>query len=214
MPDFGDVGPNGETSARTQFEGTTDPWAPSVSNGQISPEAYAEYQRKRRRDAILGVLSVLGGTIGLGAAGQALGGAGAAGSATTGSATGSLGAIEGGSPWAVTPYAGTAASVPTGAAAVGGSVGAGAGAAGALAGMTPAEWAQLGLGTASAIGPMVSGQHQNFAPNTTTTDPNLMKLIQSMQGRLDKSEPLYGSILNMANGLLPTQYQNGGAGRG
>jgi hypothetical protein len=70
----------------------------------------------------------------------------------------------------------------------------------------------LGLTGGSMIGSALQDR-PDMAPNTTTTDPNLLKLIQTMQGRLDKSEPLYGSILDMANGLLPTQYQKGGGGR-
>jgi hypothetical protein len=40
----------------------------------------------------------------------------------------------------------------------------------------------------------------------------LQALMRAMQGRLDKSEPLYDSVLQMANGLLPTSYQKGGGG--
>src|SRR5687767_6004768 len=79
MPDFGDIDPNtGQPNQRTGFEGSLDPNAPSVANGMISPQQWAEYQKKRRRDAIMGILGVAGATTGLGFAGQALGGAGGA----------------------------------------------------------------------------------------------------------------------------------------
>lgn len=225
MPDFGDVDPvTGRTSARTQWDGTADPLAVG-----LSPEAYAEYSRRRRKAAILGVLSVLGVTTGLGALGGALSGAGAAGAASASGgaagsagagaagAGGSIGTIAGGAPWAVTPYAGTAAMSAPGA--IGAGLGAGGaaagGGAGAFAGMSAQDLAGLAAGTASAVGPaLTGGNRQDFAPNTQTTDPNLVRLMQTMQGRLDQSEPLYKSIMAMANGLLPTQYQNGGAGRG
>jgi len=225
MPDFGDIDPTtGETSERTRFQGTVDPYAPSVANGQISPEQWAAYERKRKRDAIIGILSTLGATTGLGALGGAIGGAGAAGAATGGGAAagGSLAPIAGGAPWALTPYAGTAASVGTGAA-VGGGLGA-AGAAGAglggagsgtgamFAGMSASDLASLGLAGAGMVGGAMSN-NANTAPTTATTDPQLQELIALMTGRLRKSEPLNDSVLAMANGLLPTQYQNGGAGR-
>jgi hypothetical protein len=235
MPDFGDIDPNtGQTSQQTQWAGTPDPYAPSLANGQLTPAQWAEYQRKRRRDAILGILSVAGMTTGLGFAGQAIGAgtALAGGSGATGGGAG-IGTVAGGSPWAVTPYAGTAMSVPTGAAAVGGTVGAGAGVgagavggvgagAGAGAANTVANTARGGMSARdyaallTSIAGTVGGAMQptpNMNPNTQTTDPNLQRLVQTMQGRLDQSEPLYKSIMAMANGLLPMQYQNGGQGR-
>lgn len=216
------------------------------------------------RNVAIGAAAGVGGYYALPyLAGSAGAGSGAAGSAT-GAGAGSLAPIAGGSPWAVTPYAGSAAMSPTGAAAVGGSIGAGAGAAGAIPGytpgwegnsnllfggsgasagamppgyspgwegntdivgagidaadgarrymgLTPREWLQLagiGVGTAGSF----MGNPSNLNPNTATEDPQLKRLLESMQGRIDKSEPLYDSIMAMANGLLPTQYQNGGRG--
>lgn len=231
MPDFGDVNPDtGRTNRRTEYSGTYDPNAPSVANGQITPEQWARYQSRRRRDAILGTLLTLGGATAGGYLSQALSGAGA-GAAATG-ASGSLPPIAGGAPWAVTPYAAPAAMSPTGAALVGGTVGAGAigagggaaagagvgaagGAAGSAAaeaartfgGLTMSDWLALGGTGVSALGSMNSGNQPNFDPNTSTTDPNLQRLIESMQRRLDKAEPLYDSVLAMSNGLLPTRYQ-------
>lgn len=79
---------------------------------------------------------------------------------------------------------------------------------GVLGGLSARDLAALGLTAVSTIG-QVTQNRPNMNPTTATTDPNLQKLMQTMQGRLDASEPLYRSILSMANGLLPTQYQNG-----
>ena len=49
-------------------------------------------------------------------------------------------------------------------------------------------------------------------PARNTTDPAMKEVLDLMSGRLRKSEPMYDSALSMANGLLPTQYQNGGKG--
>lgn len=209
MPDFGDRDP--EQGGRYEYQGQLDPNAPSVLNGQITPEQWAEYQSKRRRDMILGLLGVFGATTGLGAVGGAIsGGAGAAGSAASG-ASGSLPAISGGAPWAVTPYATTATSVGTGLS--GGAAGAAgaSGAAGILGGMSARDLAALGLSAAGTIGGALS-RPENMNATTATTDPQLQALMRTMQGRLDKSEPLYDSVMQMANGLLPTQYQKGGGG--
>jgi hypothetical protein len=205
MPDYGDIDPNtGRPSARTGFEGTVDPLAPSVANGQISPAQWAEYQAKRRRDAILGILGVAGATTGLGLLGQTLTGAGAAGAAGS-AAGGTLPPIAGGSPWAVTPYATTATMAGTG-------LGAGtAGGAGLMGGLSGRELAALGTSLAGTIGGALS-KPQNMNPTTATADPQLQAVMQAMQRRLDKSEPLYDSVLAMANGLLPMQYQKGGGG--
>lgn len=210
MPDFGDVNPDtGVGSARTGFEGTVDPLAPSVANGQISPEQWAEYQKQRKRAFITGLLGTVGG---MGAAGfipGLIGGGGAA--------AGSAGAAS-------LPPAATAGMLPpsmatgalgAGGAGAGASIGAASGAAGSAAknflGLSPRDWMTLIPALAGTVGTAVQGS-PNMAPNTQTQDPNLQRLIQTMQGRLNKSEPLYDSIMAMANGLLPTQYQKGGGG--
>lgn len=219
MPDFGDG------SGRDFTHGTPDPYAPSVANGQITPEQWAEMQAKRKKDAILGVLGVLGATTGLGAVGM-MGGAGAAGGAA-GSAT-----ING---LPMAPYAATATMAPP-------AVGMGAGAAGAAAtGAGAAGAAGAAGGTASTIanagkaaGGMFGGMDSKTlmgllaaltgtvgalktnapqtAPTSATTDPQMQEVLSMMMSRMKKAEPLQDSALAMANGLLPTQYQNGGRG--
>jgi hypothetical protein len=214
VPDFND----GSDQARYEYQGQVNPNDPSLANGGISLAEWQAYQAKRKKDALLGVLGILGATTGLGALGAMGGASGAA-------ASGALPAIEGGAPWAVTPYAGTASMVPSGAAAVGGSVGAGAagaaagaGAGGASAagaggflGMSAKELMALALGTAGTIGGAMADK-PNMEPNTATKDPQLQELLSLMSGRLKKSEPMFDSVQSMANGLLPTQYQNGGRG--
>jgi hypothetical protein len=214
MPDYGDVNPEtGQSNLRTNTAGSVDPLAPSVSNGQISPAQWAEYQTKRRRDAIMGLVGTLGGMFGGSALSAGLGGYGAGAGAAAGGG-GSLGAVSGGAPWAVTPYAANSATM-VGTGLSGGAAGAASGGVGAAAkflGLSPNDWASIVPAAVGTIGSAVS-KPPNMNPTTATTDPNLQKLLQTMQGRLDQSEPLYKSIMAMANGLLPTQYQNGGAGR-
>ena len=85
---------------------------------------------------------------------------------------------------------------------------AGAGAAGGLfAGLSPRDIAAILTALTGVIGGAVTGRGQNTI-STATTDPQLQALLKSMQGRLDKSEPLYDSIMAMANSYLPTQFQN------
>ena len=149
--------------------------------------------------------------------GMAAGGGGAAGAAASG-AGGALPPIAGGAPWAVTPFAGSATMVPTGAAAVGGSIGAGAGLTGVGAGrgllgnIGAREAIGAGLAGASAIGGAMN--RPDFGPNSAATDPQMAEILAMMMGRLRKSEPLHDSVLSMANGLLPVQYQKGGGGMG
>ena len=78
-----------------------------------------------------------------------------------------------------------------------------------LGGLSAQDWVGLagtGLGTAGAL----MQDTPNITPTSQTNDPNMQRLIASLQGRLDQSEPLFKSIMSMANGLLPTQYQRGG----
>ena len=199
MPDFGDGSPR-------EDYGAVDQNAPSVANGQISPAQWAEYQSKRRRDYILGMLGVLGGSVGLGFAGQALGGAGAAGASA--SAGGGLPPVTGGAPWAITPYAQSATMAAPGAA----GAGAGAGAGGLFAGMSARDLAALGLSAAGTIGGALSNNNTNTTPTSATTDPQMKELLDLMMNRMRKSEPNFDSAQAMAQGLLPTQYQRGGGG--
>lgn len=214
MRDFGD---HQEGAGRYEHQGSVNPADPSLANGGITPAQWAEYQAKRRRDLILGLLGVAGGSIGLGAAGAALGGAGAAGSAASGAGSaGSLAPISGGAPWAVTPYAGSATMAGTGAAGAGAAAGgaaAGGGLGGMFAGMSARDLASLGLGVTGAIGGAMS-RPPDMSPSSATSDPQMQELLALMSGRLKKSEPLHDSVLAMANGLLPTQYQKGGGGMG
>ena len=231
MPDYGDVNPEtGQTSARTEFEGTLDPNAPSVSNGMISPQQWAEYQRRRRRNAILGILGTIGGASALGGLGSLFSGGGAA---AGGAAGGALPPIAGGAPWALTPFVAPVAASGTGAAGaglagaaaggVGSAVGRGAGQAagnvagtaadGAMGGMSPQDWLALVTSLTGTVGGALSNPTQT-EPTTATTDPALREMLDLMSSRIRRSEPLHNSILSMANGLLPTQYQNGGQGRG
>ena len=206
----GGFGDDAAEGGRYQYQGSVNPADPSVANGQITPEQWHQYQMQRRRAALMGILGTLGGATALGAAGSALGGAG-------GSAAGALPPVSGGAPWAVTPYAGAASMAPTGAATVGGSIGAGAGltgggGAGLLGGMSAKDILALSLAGASTVGGAMSGRNENMSPNTGTNDPQMKELMDLMLGRVRKSEPLHDSILAMANGLLPTQYQKGGGG--
>lgn len=239
MADFGDVNPDtGQTNARTDFEGTIDPYAPSVANGMITPEQWEEYQRQRRKAAILGILSVIGSWIALSGVGAAMSGAGAAG-AGAGAGAGatsasSLPPVVGGAPWAVTPYAAPVAASGTGAT-VGAGLGAGAlasgagaltpgstptsppppsggGGGGTVMGLTPQQLAALALTGVSTVGAATSNNNAPTSLSSATMDPSMQALIKTMQGRMAKSEPLYDSILSMANGLLPTQYQQKGGG--
>ena len=118
--------------------------------------------------------------------------------------------LEASQPWEVSPHVPGAPSSPPGAAA--GGAGAAGGIGGWLAGLSAADRIALLTALTGTVGGAMS-KPPNMDPTTATTDPNLTKLMQTMQGRLDQSEPLYKSIMAMANGLLPTQYQNGGAGR-
>lgn len=216
MPDYGDTNPDtGRTSARTDFEGSPDPNAPSVANGQITPDQWAEYQKKRRRDALLGILATIGGTSALGAVGGAVSGAGPAGgyASVPGATSGApITAASQGAAYGIPTVSGGMGAGVAGAA---GATGAGAGLAGnvgakTIGGLTAQDLLSLGTGLTGLIGGAVTNKSNN--PTTATTDPQLAELLALMSGRLKKSEPLHDSVLSMANGLLPTQYQNGGKG--
>lgn len=225
MGDFGDAYDSGQ--GRYLYQGQVDPNAPSLANGGISPAEWADYQARRKKDALLGVLGILGGSAGLGFLGNALGGAAAAAPefavSTTPLASGAVTAST--VPIAAAGGAGSAG------AGIAGGLGAGAGALGrtggdlvnhkmdsgggsSVLGMSPKDLIALAMGLTGTVGGFLSGKNNtpNLGPNTATTDPQLQKLLASMQGRLDKSEPLVDSIFAMANGLLPTQYQKGGGG--
>jgi hypothetical protein len=221
MPDFGDVDPNtGIPSARTQWEGSVDPLAPSVANGGISRADYDAYQRKRHRDALIGILSILGGTSAASGLASMFGGTGAAGSMLPGNAALSTAfPAEASLEAAGSMLPGAAAlstKFPTDAATEAGTgavrnIGGGNGTSHAMSGMSGSDWAALAAALTGTVGGVLASNNQpSTTPSSATTDPNMAKLIQMMQGRLDKSEPLYDSIMAMANGLLPTQYQRGG----
>lgn len=218
----------GEGSARDEWGGV-DPLAPSVTGGQITPAQWEDYQRRRRRAAILGTITTLGGMFGAQPLANAIGiGSGA------GVASGSLPPIAGGSPWAVSPYVapaamsgtgagaagvGTAATVGTGAgtamnaAGAGGGAGAGAGAGAGLAGMSMRDLISLGMAGAGTVGGLMQDDI-NTQPTSATTDPQMQMVLELMANRLRKSEPNFESVQAMAQGLLPTAYQTGGRGRG
>lgn len=218
MPDFGDG------SARENY-GTMDPNAPSVSNGQITPAQWAEYQSKRRRDAILGVLGVLGGTTALGAVGGAMGGGTAAagsagpefgiGAANTGTwatpaqvfGTGAAGAAGAGAAGA----AGSAAGSGAAGGAANTIANAGKAASGVFGGMDARDIMGLIAAITGTVG-AIKSQPPNTQPTSATTDPQMQEVVNMMLNRMRKAEPLQDSALAMANGLLPTQYQNGGRG--
>lgn len=204
MPDFGD-------GSQREDWGAMDTAAPSVANGQITPEQWAEYQRKRRRDAIMGIIATLGGATALGGLGAAMSGGGAAAASA---APGVQMAVDG-TALGTGVATGGGAQVPAalaGAATTGAKIGTGTGVAGSTLGLSPTDWAALALSGASTVGGALSNNNAPTAPSSATTDPNMQQLIKMMQGRLTKSEPLYDSILSMANGLLPMQYQQKGGG--
>lgn len=77
MGDFGDVDPTTGLERYTGY-GEIDPLAASVANGRITPAQWAAYQKKRRRDAILGTTLTIGSMLGAGPLANAIGiGAGA-----------------------------------------------------------------------------------------------------------------------------------------
>lgn len=222
MPDFGDG------NGREQWEGTVDPLAPSVANGQITPAQWAEYQAKRRRDAIMGTLLTLGGMFGaqplanaVGVGSAANGAAGIGPQATGASYPGAglfgapgSGAVGGAGANMAAGATGAGAAGGTAATVAGGAGGSGAGAGvgkGLLAGMSARDLAALGLGLGGTIGGALT-KPQDTAPSSATSDPAMQELLSLMSGRLRKSEPLHDSVLSMANGLLPIQYQKGGGG--
>lgn len=104
MGDFGDVDPTtGLGSNRYTGYGQIDPLAASVANGRITPAQWAEYQKKRRRDAIVGTALTVGSMFGAGPLANAVG-IGAGGAATLPSTSLIPGALA-------TPGAGTATAV-------------------------------------------------------------------------------------------------------
>ena len=104
MGDFGDVDPTtGLGSNRYTGYGQIDPLAASVANGRITPAQWAAYQKKRRRDAIVGTTLTVGSMLGAGPLANAVG-VGAGGAATLPSTSLIPGALA-------TPGAGTAAAV-------------------------------------------------------------------------------------------------------
>ena len=182
------------------------------------------------RNVAIGAGVVGGGLAAAGAAGAGpfagmFGGSGAAGAGSAATGAGFEGSIAGMLPGGtmasqamgvgMSPAFGAAGAAGSGA--MGGAAAAGGSAAAREAakfgGLSAKDWAALGLTGVGTLGNIFSDPG-NFDPNTATNDPQLQKLLATMQGRLDKSEPLYDSIMAMANGLLPTSYQRGGGGMG
>ena len=97
MGDFGDVDPTtGLDPNRYTGYGQIDPLAASVANGRITPAQWAEYQKKRRRDAILGTTLTVGSMLGAGPLANAVGiGAGAGTTAGAGTAAGGVASVPG-----------------------------------------------------------------------------------------------------------------------
>jgi len=123
-------------------------------------------------------------------------------------------ALEGAAVPTAAQIAGTATKLPADATAGIGFDAAGPPVSHAMGNMGLNDWLSLGTGLTGLIGGAVSGRKNQNAmqPNTLTNDPNIQQLLATMQGRLSKSEPLFDSVMSMANGLLPTQYQKGGGG--
>lgn len=83
---------------------------------------------------------------------------------------------------------------------------------GMLGNLTSKDLMALIASLMSTAGALKTNQ-PNAATTSGTTDPAMNELIALMQGRLRKSEPMFDSVQAMANGMLPTAYQNGGKGR-
>lgn len=175
-------------------------------------EAKAKLERSKGRWNTVRNVAYGAAAIPFGAAaiGALAGGGGAAGSAATGAATLPPEATAGMLPMSMANGAGASGGAAT---AAGSAAAREAAKGGIFGGLTAKDWAALGLTGVGTLGSMFSGDDFG-GPNTATSDPQLQKLLATMQGRLDKSEPLYDSIMAMANGLLPTEYQKGGGGRG
>jgi len=97
MGDFGDVDPTtGLGSNRYTGYGQIDPLAASVANGRITPAQWAAYQKKRRRDAIVGTTLTVGSMLGAGPLANAVGiGAGAGTAAGAGTTAGGVASVPG-----------------------------------------------------------------------------------------------------------------------
>lgn len=194
-------------------------WIPEALQAMIAQDR-ADLQRSqshwRVADRIATVAALTGIGAGVGAAFSGAGGAGgAAQSASVPGAVGAsapplgMGSVTAGAV-GLPSGVGTAAGTGLGGG-LGGGLGTGAAAGRTFLGMSPKDLAAIGLGLGGTIGGALSSK-PDLSPNTTTNDPQLQRLLQTMQGRLDKSEPLYDSIMSMSNGLLPTQYQKKGGG--
>lgn len=88
--------------------------------------------------------------------------------------------------------------------------GGGGGAAGGLVGgMSMAELIRMlaaaGVLGAGALG--AGGNGSGSGSGNPMTDAALQEALSLQSGRMKKSEPLYDAILQMAGGLMPTQYQ-------
>lgn len=104
-------------------------------------------------------------------------------------------------PSPVEPYEDVGPQLPDG--------GAGGAAGGLIGGMTMAQLIQMlaaaGVLGAGALGG--SGNGSGSGSGNPMTDAALQEALALQSGRMKKSEPLYDAILQMAGGLMPTQYQ-------
>lgn len=72
--------------------------------------------------------------------------------------------------------------------------------------LDPTTLLSLILGGGSVIGGLF-GNRPTQGVNSQTTDPAIQAMLQAQMARMNKSEPLYDAIIQMAGGLMPVQYQ-------
>lgn len=92
---------------------------------------------------------------------------------------------------------------------IGSSINAAADGARRYAGLTRDQWLKLATAVGGRAAGSLIGDRPDYSPSAVTNDPNMRRVLETMQGRLDKAEPLYDAVLAMSNGLLPTRYQRG-----
>lgn len=82
---------------------------------------------------------------------------------------------------------------------------------GMLAGMDSKDILSLLAALSGTVGALKSNSGSSEV-SSATSDPAMQEILALMAGRLKKSEPMFDSVQAMANGLLPTAYQNRGGG--